>query len=272
MAYRTRGCFLSRQALQQSAHSHEPWLDSVYQTVLGCKEGAFIDVGANIGQTMLKIISIDKARQYVGFDPQISCYRFIQSFIDDNGLTQCAIFPFGLSSNNQFVRLYSRGRNCDTTASTIDNFRPLYFYTSYQHVFVRRGDECIEELKVNPISAIKIDVEGGELEVVEGLVSTIQSMSPFLIFEILNHYLDEHGRPLGNDARRFRESRAEKLESLLKAWHYSIFNILPGNLLKNIKKLELRDSSDLSITNYIAIPKINRKFFLEAFPGHVEDC
>lgn len=80
--YRTKGFSVNNLALQESTETREPWLDAVYQTVLRCREGAFLDVGANIGQTMLKILALDTTRQYVGFEPQVSRCALIQSFIE----------------------------------------------------------------------------------------------------------------------------------------------------------------------------------------------
>ena len=50
-SYRTKAFLVNHLALQGSTETCEPWLNTVYQTVLRCREGAFLDVGANIGQT-----------------------------------------------------------------------------------------------------------------------------------------------------------------------------------------------------------------------------
>ena len=67
--YRMKAPFINHLALKDGTKLTEPWLDAVYQTVLRCREGAFLDIGANIGQTMLKILSLDPSRQYMGFKP-----------------------------------------------------------------------------------------------------------------------------------------------------------------------------------------------------------
>jgi FkbM family methyltransferase len=255
-----------------SGKPFEPWLDAVYQTVLTCREGAFLDVGANRGQSMLKLLSLDKKRQYVGFEPQLSCCSLIQSFIEENNLKNHTILPFGLSNNNQLVRLYHRGGNYDGTASIIQNFRPESFYASYRYVYVRKGDELIAELKLASISAIKIDVEGAELEVIEGLLDTIREKMPLIIFEVLNHYLVATGEKLDARAIRTREGRLEKMECLLTGQGYQIYNALSGNVLKRVQKIQPAVSRDLSITNYVAVSKRDGGSFLGAFPGTIQDC
>ena len=44
------------------------------------------------------------------------------------------------------------------------------------------------------VCCIKVDVEGAELEVFEGFLNTIEKTKPFLIFEVLNHFLAVTGQ------------------------------------------------------------------------------
>ena len=45
----------------------EPWMIELLAMLLKEKEGAFIDVGVNVGQTLIKLKSIDINRKYIGF-------------------------------------------------------------------------------------------------------------------------------------------------------------------------------------------------------------
>lgn len=49
----------------------------------------------------------------------------------------------------------------------------------------REGDEVLDELGISQISAIKIDVEGTELDVLLGLQKTLLSHRLPVIFEVL---------------------------------------------------------------------------------------
>jgi hypothetical protein len=59
---------------------HESYLDDIYLTILSKTKGAVIDVGVNVGQTLLKILSIDKNRLYYGFEPQIIAAAAVEFF------------------------------------------------------------------------------------------------------------------------------------------------------------------------------------------------
>ena len=60
--YRIRSVFVNELALRDSVLDAEPSLNVVYRAALKCKPGAFVDVGANIGQTLFKVLSLDKTR------------------------------------------------------------------------------------------------------------------------------------------------------------------------------------------------------------------
>lgn len=267
-ASQMRGCLTKSVDLKENANT-EPWLDAVYQTVFQCREGAFIDVGANIGQTMFKILSLDSARQYIGFEPQVSCCCRIQQFLKEHHISNYAILPVGLANKNGTVKLYLRRDTYDSTVSMVKHFRPESFYTSRRYAYVRKGDEVISELQVTSVSAIKIDVEGAELEVIEGLLDTIGAKMPFIIFEVLNHFLAVTGDKLDDQYIRFRESRIERMEDILRQLDYVIFNVLPGNRLKKVSKIIPPVSADLSVTNYLAVSKLDLNSFLRFFPGSI---
>jgi FkbM family methyltransferase len=269
--YRMKALFINHLALKDGTKLTEPWLDAVYQTVLRCREGAFLDIGANIGQTMLKILSLDPSRQYIGFEPQVACCFMIQGFLEENHISNYEILPVGLSNKNGTEKLFLREGNYDPAASMVRNFRPEGFYTSHHNVCVREGDELISELPVSSVSAIKIDVEGAELEVIEGLRKIIREKMPFIIFEVLNHFLVITGEKLDDQCICFREARIQKMEDILRQMEYVILNVRPGNCLKNVRKIVPPVSADLSVTNYIAVSKLDLDSFLRVFPGSVSD-
>jgi FkbM family methyltransferase len=242
-------------------------LDGVLRSILQSREGTFIDVGANLGQTMFKLLALDSCRQYIGFEPQVACCFMIQRFLEENHITNFTILPVGLSNTNRLTRILTGQTDYGAIASVVDGFRPDSFYTSRRYVCLRKGDDVFLEVGLDSVCAIKVDVEGGEFEVFEGLLNTIEKHLPFLIFEVLNHFLVVTASKLGDEMIRFRQSRIEKLENLLRQKGYEIFNILPGNRLSNVGKITTVVSDDLSLTNYLAAPKSGLDAFLRTFHG-----
>jgi len=270
--FRLKGFFANAIALEHFTQQKdmESWLDVIFSSVLQCREGAFLDVGANLGQTMFKILALDPSRQYVGFEPQLACCFMIQRFLDDNHVTNFMILPLGLSNTNQLIKLHGGPGDHDCIASVLDGFRPDSFYSSHRYVSVMKGDYVLSILGLSSVCAIKVDVEGAELEVLEGFLTTIERTRPFLVFEVLNHFLVGTGSRLDDETIRFRESRIEKMEEMLRERNYEIFNILPGSGLNNVRKIKPPVSDDLSITNYLAVPNSDLDAFLGIFPGQVQ--
>lgn len=237
---------------------HESWLDDVYAGALSLGEGAFIDVGANVGQTLIKILAIDEMRQYVGFDPQVAASYFIEQFILDNQLANHSILSMALSDCFGVAKLYVRedgdGVLTSSSASIVDGFRPAEFYSGYRRIYTVPGDDVVAQLDIDRIAMIKIDVEGAELEVLRGLPRCLDEHHPFILFEVLHHYLAITKEALDKDTIEYREKRLKELEEILRRNDYCIFKICGTSAIERVDVIEPEYSGDLTTTDYIAVP------------------
>jgi len=71
------------------------------------------------GQNLAKILSIDKDRPYLGFEPQLSCCFNADQFIKANDLVNARVLPIALSDGNRLMSFFSNGET-DECASLID--------------------------------------------------------------------------------------------------------------------------------------------------------
>ena len=249
--YRAEVFFANQLSLQPQ--QSEAYLDPAFSAALALKEGVFLDVGANIGQTLLMLLSLDAERHYVGFEPQLDCCFYIQRFIEQNRLPRHSVLPIGLSNRSGLSELFRRDVLTDTTASTIRGFRSDDFYGQVDWVPLVPGDQVVRDLGLSQIGVLKVDVEGGELEVLEGFRDTLGSHRPFVFFEVLNHFMVATGKHLDPETVAFREARVAKLEGLLRDAGFAIFNVLPDQALE-LQRIEPQVSADLTLTNYVAAP------------------
>ncbi len=141
------------------------------------------------------------------------------------------------------------------------------FYSTRQSIYVAKGDDVLTQMESQDIAIIKIDVEGGELEVIEGLQQVLRNNMPFVFFEVLNHFLVVTGQQLDEETIEFRENRTRKLEEILRKLDYKIFNILPNNRIVEISEIKSKVSNDLKITDYVAIHSDFVSIFMENFKG-----
>jgi len=245
----------SFRALLEFEADHEMWLDWVYQAALEVKEGAFIDVGVNQGQTLAKMLRIAPVNQYIGIEPQPGCAFFVDEFIRINGLKNCSIVPIGFSDRTGLaeLNLHSLAPG-DSTASVSKEHRPDSFYAGSKIIPVFRGDELFSTLSVPSISLIKIDVEGAELEVLRGLPVTLKTHRPFVVFEVLNNYLVVTREGLSDELTAHRNEKAQQISSYFDQAGYRVFNVRGKRLIPS-KVITPEVSADLSITDYVAVPE-----------------
>src|SRR5690242_1249624 len=91
-------------------HRYERWFRELARRLLGLRAGAVLDVGANVGQTLLAILEIEPSRRYIGFEPQASCCAGLNRFIEDNKLTNHTVMAVGLGETSGILALGTRSR------------------------------------------------------------------------------------------------------------------------------------------------------------------
>ena len=148
---------------------YEDWLVDVIGGIFERKAGAFIDVGTNRGQTLIKVAAIDSQRAYIGFEPNIACAYFVEQIISLNRLGRHSIFAMGLADAFSPVRLLlsNTGSESNTTAAGV---RGGAAYGATKYVLVQSGDAVVSAMQPESVALIKIDVEGAELAAVDLII------------------------------------------------------------------------------------------------------
>lgn len=202
-------------------NEYESELTATFRYVLGRRPGAVIDVGANVGQTLLKLLAIDPSRHYVGVEPQISCCADLQAFIERNELWNHEIICCGISDTTGLATLGFEISN-DARASLVPEFRPPGVLPRSSTVPVVTGDELLRTLGIEQVALIKIDVEGGELEVLQSFEETLQKDQPVITLEVLPNELVHSGTPLDTKTKQVRMKRYKAMHELLVGAGYGI--------------------------------------------------
>lgn len=237
---------------------HEDHLDLLYRSALAIKQGCVVDVGVNAGQTLTMMLGLAPDRRYLGFEPQAFAAACAQSIIVENKLGEHEVLPIALSDRPGVIPIHVRGTDVRSMAnsgsSIIEGFRPESYYSRVTHIYAVRGDDIMESLGVTDISILKIDVEGAELEVVRGLHQTIQTMTPFIVFEVLHNYLVVTKQSLDEKALQFRNERTRELEKLIRSLGYHIYQIRGHEGVAPVDSIEPEREGVLEWTDYIAVP------------------
>ncbi|MBR1092286.1 FkbM family methyltransferase [Bradyrhizobium manausense] len=194
------------------------WKAQLLQRILKLREGAFVDIGANLGQTLLDFMSSASSRRYVGFEPNLKCVEVLTGIVARNGLTNAEIVPAGLSSSTRLQKLFiGDDSRTDEAATMVRDLRPGR-RTTVQWVPCFKFDDLTDQLNLTQIAAIKIDVEGFEAEVISGMAESLKRFQPWIICEVLL-------RDKEADANFYSE-RSSRLIKLINETNYRVFRIL----------------------------------------------
>lgn len=171
-----------------------------------CKKNSnCLDIGCHKGEVLDIIISHAPDGHHFGFEPIPSMYKSLASKYTN---TNCTIHEVALSNKSGtsvFNHVVSNPAYSGLVKRAYD--RPNEVDEQIE-VKTERLDILFD--KNTPVDLIKIDVEGGELNVLEGAVETIKRTKPVIIFE--------HG--LG--ASEFYDSSPEKVFALFDSMNYNI--------------------------------------------------
>lgn len=157
----------------------EYWLDNRYdiepettkylkQTL--CSGDLFVDAGASIGYYTLLAASMNC--KVHAFEPKVENFRILCANVLRNKLSQVAPHDIALSNLDGSQRFYVAkwGKS---------SLIPRYRTTETRIIPTRR----LDIFNLNP-NVVKIDVEGHELEVLQGMRETIERSAPAIICEV----------------------------------------------------------------------------------------
>ena len=138
--------------------------------------GVFVDVGANVGNHSLYAFAFLDAAKVIAFEPVPDASRLLEINIALNGFQdRVELHRKGLSDAPGFGEPEIDPRK-------IDNLGATRLAISETGLELARGDDLLCEM----VDFIKIDVEGLELQVLEGLRRTIADSRPLLFVEVEN--------------------------------------------------------------------------------------
>lgn len=222
---------------------YEPWLDEILPKLLDKRDAVFLDIGANTGQTMIKILPRFPEVRYLGVEPNEYCVKYLQALSKVNKFKSVKILAYALSDATGEVELLTRYQD-DILATTTHSFRKFTKYAIKKQVRMISGDALIEQENIKELSLIKIDIEGGESKAIQGLLNTIRKFQPYIICEILPLSTED------KDVTVFRTIAANKILSHMCDLNYIVLNIFTGNPINQVE--ELSDSHDSC--NYLFVP------------------
>jgi FkbM family methyltransferase len=201
----------------------------------------FFDVGANIGlMSITAAIVVGTQGQIYSFEPLSEVYNVLQYNITLNQLKNVKTNKIALGSKEESRMIYEKPHISKGSASFLKTDNSL----NGEQIQIQTVDKFISQNNIGKIKAIKIDVEGWELEVLKGATHLLSRRdAPIIIIEYSNMHPIYKGEQIdifnfilninnydiyklkrGNNAisSLYKISSPEKLP-----WHDNLFCFLP---------------------------------------------
>ena len=155
----------------------------------------YYDIGANVGHHA--VFASAHADRVLAFEPVEALRAKIADKVERNRIANIEVFPVALSDTEGEAKFYlPQGSNQGGGSLMRVNANREDRFTM---VPVRRGDAFIAERDLPPLDVVKIDVEGNEARVLDGLKETLLRDRPVVLLE-----LSPSGREVFGDEAGFR--------------------------------------------------------------------
>lgn len=141
----------------------------------------FFDVGANVGGHTLYLSR--HADHVFAFEPFAPVRGEMERKLAHAGIQNVTVFPVALGDRTETAR-YCPPTGANQGTGTLGDLLPENAATERIDVEVVRGDDFFQTKRLPPVSLLKMDVEGFESKVVEGLKETLWRDRPPILMEI----------------------------------------------------------------------------------------
>lgn len=163
--------------------------------IIDPEHSTFLDVGANVG--VYTVALAPGFSRVLAFEPHPVVNQVLALNIAINNLGNVTLCDYGLSDSDSNAELWEGGTD-NLGMSSIE--RGVGSGTSYT-VRLRHASTAVHEATDLPVAFVKIDVEGHEPKVIDGLRTLLAEQQPVVAFEandaVHNNYLLEQFRVLG---------------------------------------------------------------------------
>ena len=145
-----------------------------------------LDIGANIGMTALALSQICVDGRVVALEPVPRTYELLTRNLSSAHASNVAAFNFGAGSRaGSFIM---QGAESNAAGAFVANQHTVHDAGHFSAtVQIKRIDDVFAELGLQRLDFVKIDVEGFELQVLEGAKETLGRFQPRAMLE-MNHW------------------------------------------------------------------------------------
>jgi FkbM family methyltransferase len=179
----------------------------------------FLDIGANVGwHSLLAAQRVGPTGRVIACEPVSTTFGRLKRNILINNFRQIEPYQFGLSDRDAELNIFE----CEYDNSGAHSLHSPGSAAPIEKVKVRNGDQFLDELDLRRIDLCKIDVEGAEVEVLNGLTVTLSERRiKKLLIEI------------NPDGLKRSSHSADELIDLVRSRGFVLRDLRTGNEVRN---------------------------------------
>jgi FkbM family methyltransferase len=172
------------------------------------KDDVVLDIGANIGETSLRLAQkVQSNGKVFAFEPAQINYKQLQKTLSLNNLKHITAYPLGIGASEGKLTLYTIDQHNKGKNKIADN-EPVG--ARNEAIELTTIDRFVQNHQLENVDLIKIDIEGYEMNALQGGQETLKKFRPKLFIEVDNQNLFE------------QEASAKELFNYLMAHNYEL--------------------------------------------------
>lgn len=173
----------------------------------------FVDIGANKGQTLVEVFAFNQNIKYFGFEPNPEAFRLLREIAQLNNI-DATLHPWACTSEAKPFELYASSK-LDSGATILPEIRPDTYENTRSIWIAGYPLDSVLPDSIPQYFILKIDVEGSENEVLNGMTKIFTEKRPVIICEVLHAHR--------NSEIDYNNRRKKEVENILSQHNYSIY-------------------------------------------------
>ncbi len=213
---------------------HEPLTTKM--TIQELKKGMVcLDIGSNIGYyALLESKAVKDTGNIIAIEPSPTNFEYLKKNIELGKVTNLDLYNFAAGDKDGEINFLIHDRS--NLGYVITEGKPIPKSAKTIRIPIKRIDPFLEEKKIEKLDFVRMDVEGFEIKLFEGLWQTLRKFKPMIQMEFHNS--------------QFKLYEKKKFFEKLKTEGYEIKYFIPRDLDRPIVG-NLKDIKNFKITNLL---------------------
>jgi len=159
---------------------YDTLIKSEYSLPASLQPNVIVDVGSNIGGSIIHFHRLFPAARIYGFEPHPETFRILE--LNVSRMPSVSVFNFGLSDSDQKLEIPFKGT--DFSVFSTGQSGPLNKNAAVVNCEVRNIATALPAFGIEKVDLIKIDCEGAEYDILTALPQDLLAGCKWIVGEI----------------------------------------------------------------------------------------